>query len=323
MNARDEWLQARRKGLGGSDIGAIMGLSPWRSPLDVYLDKTDPLPPVDEQNEAMYWGATLEDVVAREYATRTGRRVQRVNAQLRHPDHHWMLGNIDRAIVADGSRARLDGTGRLQGADGILECKTASAYKAADWAGLDGSDALPIYYTAQTMWYLAITGLPWCDVPALIGGQKYVVRRVERDDETIRAMIDQAEAFWRGHVLAGVPPEPRSGAEAARLFARDNGELREIGGDGDMVQALADLRAAQERRKAAEATEDAMKDRLQLAIGAAAGLSINGLPVATWKAAKDSSVTDWKALAAALNPPAETVARFTTTKPGSRRFLVK
>ena len=112
---RTAWLAARRTGIGGSDISAILGLSPWRSPVHVWLDKTGQAPDEPPANaEAMYWGKTLEDVVAREYAQRTGRRVQRVNAILRHPQHEWMLGNIDRAIVAEGSRARLDDARRVQ-----------------------------------------------------------------------------------------------------------------------------------------------------------------------------------------------------------------
>lgn len=323
MNSKENWLLSRRAGIGGSDIAAILGLSPWRSQLDVFLDKTATEKPVDQQTEPMYWGTVLEDVVAREYAMRTGRRVQRVNAMLRHPKHDWMLGNIDRAVVADGSRARLDAFGRLAGADGIVECKTVSAYKADDWAGPDGSDCLPVYYTAQAMWYLAISGADWCDVPALIGGQKYVIRRVERDDETIKGMIEKAEDFWRGHVLAGIAPEPRTGSEAARLFAKDTGELLDITSDIELQRLIDDLLTAQDSRKAAEMAEDSIKDRLQLAIGAHAGLAVDGRPVITWKAAKDSQVTDWKALASSLKPAPDLVAQFTTTKPGSRRFLIK
>lgn len=323
MNAPDRaaWLAQRRKGLGGSDIAAVMGLSPWRSPLDVYLDKVGEAQP-DETNEAQYWGLTLEDVVAREYAARTGRKVQRVNAVLQHPEHPWMLGSIDRAIVAYGSRARLDATGRLAGAEAVLECKTVSAYAAGDWQGLDGSDALPVYYAAQAMWYLAITGLPWCDVPALIGGQRFVVRRVERDDETIRGMVEQAEAFWRGHVLAQQPPPPRTGAEAAKLFGRDTGEMVEIGHSAELVRVVDELRAVRQQLQALEHAEDRLRDQLQLAIGPAAGLAVNGQPAVTWKAAKDSTVTDFKAAAAALLT-AEQLAPFTTTKPGSRRFIVR
>jgi putative phage-type endonuclease len=322
MNARTEWLLARRAGIGGSDIGAIMGLSPWRSPLDVYLDKTATEPPEEVQNDAMYWGTVLEEVVAREYATRTGRKVQRVTTMLRHPKHEWMLGNIDRAIVAEGSRARLDAFGRLAGAEGILECKTASAYKAEEWSGPDGSDAMPVYYAAQCMWYLAIAGLDWCDVAVLIGGQQYHLRRVERDEATIRGMIEQAEAFWRRHVLAGVPPEPRTGAEAAKLFARDNGDLREICGDGDLLETYNALRAARAGLADAELDVDQLADKVKLAIGPAAGLALDGKPIVTWKAAKDTQATDWKAVAAALNAPPEIVAAHTITKPGSRRFIV-
>ena len=108
MNAREDWLKARKSGIGGSDIGAILGLSPFKTPLDVYLDKIgqdDPQP----MNEAMYFGTIMEGIVADEYARRNNRRVQRVNSILRHVDKDWMLANIDRAVVAEGTRARTGG----------------------------------------------------------------------------------------------------------------------------------------------------------------------------------------------------------------------
>jgi putative phage-type endonuclease len=75
---RDEWLAARRTGIGGSDIAAILGLSPWRTPLDVYRDKVDGAE--QPETEAMRWGRLLEDVIAREYAVRAGVRIQRAIA---------------------------------------------------------------------------------------------------------------------------------------------------------------------------------------------------------------------------------------------------
>ena len=107
---RLEWLQARRAGIGGSDIGAILGLSRYRSPVDVWLDKTGQAEADTGMSEAAYWGVELEATVAAEYAKRTGNKVQRVNQMLRHPEHDWMLANIDRAVVADGSRGRVVGT---------------------------------------------------------------------------------------------------------------------------------------------------------------------------------------------------------------------
>lgn len=334
MNApadRAAWLAQRRTGLGGSDIAAVLGISPWNSPLDVWLDKTGQAQDEAPKNaEAMYWGTTLEDVVAREYAIRSGRKVQRVNAMLRDPKREWMLANIDRAIVADGSRARVAAAGgQLLGATGILECKTASAYRAGDWSGPDGSDAMPVYYAAQVMWYLAISGLDVADVAVLIGGQQYAVRTIERDDETIRGMIERAEEFWRHNVIGGNAPEPTSARDAARLFARDDGSLREIDDSADLLVQIDDLRTLRAQLKQLGEREAALSDALKLAIGEHAGLAIAGAAVATWKAAKDSTRINWEAVAndlAVIAGPdalAPIVQRHTTTQPGSRRFLLK
>lgn len=325
MNApeRATFLERRKAGLGGSDVAAVLGLSQWKTPYDVWAEKTGTQ--IDEQignAEAMYWGMVLEDVVAKEYATRSGNKVQRVNTMLRHPQHDWMIGNIDRAVVVDGSRARIDAAGKLQGAKRLLECKTASAYKASDWAGPDGSDAMPIYYTAQVMWYLAITGLDVCDVAVLIGGQQYQQRSVERDDETIRSMVERTDAFWRHNVLGGNPPEAVNARDMARIFTRDDGTMREIGDDAELLVTLTDLRAAREKLKTAEERADALSDALRMAIGERAGLAVDGKPCVTWRAAKSSERTDWEALAKFLNPQPDTIAQFTKTVPGSRRFLL-
>lgn len=327
---RVDFLRARRTGIGGSDIAAILGLSRWSSPLDVYLAKRGEMAPT-EDNEPMYWGRVLEDVVAREFVQRTGRRVQRVNAQMRHPEHPWMIANIDRAIPVEGSRARLDHAGRLLGASGVLEVKTASAFAADDWRGDDGSDSLPVYYAAQCMWYLGVTGLQACDVAALIGGQRYVHRVVERDDETIAALIEHGRRFWHDHVLAGKPPEPRNGEDVAKLFARDRGTYRVIDEEPQVLELVNDLRAARDTLAAAKERVDSLTDALKLVIGPDSGLEFNGRPAVTWRAAKDSQVTDWPEVAAECMTQLglhdidckPIVARHTTTKPGSRRFIVK
>lgn len=332
MNAPEHaaWLAQRRTGIGGSDIAAIMGLSPWRSPLDVYLDKTGAAEPIAD-SEPMYWGRRLEDVVAHEWQERTGRKVQRVNTMLRRTGaDEWMLANIDRAIVAPGSRVRAGDDGAsLIGAAGVLEVKTVSAHAATDWQGADGSDALPVYYAAQGMWYLAVTGQDVCEFAGLIGGQRFVMRRVERDDDTIRGLIEQAREFWCRHVLQGLPPEPRTGAEAAKLWRRDHGEMVAIDESTAHLVALNELRTLRIRARDLDEQIDGLTDELKLAIGPASGLTVGGQPVVTWKAAKDSSTTNWQAVAndlAAIAGPdalAPIVARHTTTKPGARRFLVK
>lgn len=331
---RTQWLLDRRSGIGGSDIAAVLGLSPWRSPLEVYEDKTSEAPPVDIGNEAMKWGTLLETPIAAEWAERAGVKVQRVNSILRLPDKPWALANIDRAVLEPGARARVDKkSGRLLGAEALLEVKTAGAHAAAAWGDEDAPN-IPPHYAAQGMWYLAITGLPRVVFAALIGGQRLVERELRADPDTIAMMLDAAEAFWRDHVLARVPPAPRSAADVARLFRRDDGTMRDLSNDVDVQAAIRELAEAQFEIAEWKKREEELKDALKAVIGSASGIAINGRPVVTWKATKDTRHTDWEAVAHAVwtdlvahNVPEsrweELVAKATTIAPGSRRFIVK
>lgn len=314
---RAAWLAERQAGIGGSDVAAILGLSPWASAVDVYLSKVEPVEDRD-LGEPAYWGNVLEKVVADEYTLRTGRPAWSVNATLRVPSMPWLLANIDRAV---GEKADvLDG--RLVGADGILECKTASAFKSSDW-GRDGDDdEVPVHYAAQCMHYLAVTGLDWCDVACLIGGQRFVTKRINRDEDTIAAMIAKVADFWHQHVLARVPPPPTSAADVLRLYPQDDGAAVEAG-----EQALLAYNQAVALRQQIEALETELEghtEALKLALGPCAALTLDGKPIVTWKAAKASARTDWKALAEQFKPDPEWQDRFaaaTTTVPGSRRLI--
>jgi putative phage-type endonuclease len=318
----NQWLASRRTGIGGSDIAAILGLSPWKTALDVWLDKTGHAEDTVANAEAVLWGTILEDVVAREYSDRTERAVQRVRRILRHPEHEWAIGNIDRAIVSPGSRVRVaDDGGTLLGADGLLEVKTASAYKAGEW-GRDGDDdAVPVHYQAQVMWYLGITGQPWADVAALIGGQRMVIRRVHRDDETIAAMLERAHDFWHRHVLTRTNPEPANAKDVESLFPNDNGAAIEA--TDDLLAAYNAAREAKARIVQAEADFESAVERIKLALGERSALTLNGRPLVTWKAARPSRRTDWKAVAEVLRAPSDVIAAHTTETPGSRRFILK
>jgi putative phage-type endonuclease len=324
MDDKSKWLEERKTGIGGSDIAAILGLSPWKTPLDVWLDKTGQADDTVANEEAVRWGTLLEDVVAREYAERTESTVQRVRRILRHPAHEWAIGNIDRAIVAPGSRVRVAGDGgTLLGADGLLEVKTASAYKAGEW-GRDGDEeAVPLHHQAQVMWYLGITNLQWADVAALIGGQRMVIRRIHRDDEVIKAMLERAHEFWHRHVLTRQPPEPTTAKDVERLFPSDNGEAIEA--TDDLIAAYNAAREAKARMAQAEADYEAAVERIKLALGERSVLTLNGQTLVTWKASKPTRRTDWKALVYHHwpVPPRDLVEQFTTETPGSRRFLLK
>ena len=295
-NDRIEFLAARRLGIGGSDIGAIMGLSKWKSPVDVWLDKTGRTEPDLEMSEPAYFGIELESFVATEYSKRSGNKVQRVNQAMKHPEHNWMLANIDRAVVADGSRARLDKDGKLTGIKGLLECKTASAYLDREWS----DDSAPLAYVAQCQWYMAVTGAEWCDLAVLIGGQKYVCHRIDRDESLIAAVIDAGRQFWFGNVIADFPPTPRTPEETLALFPSNTRDDLVLASD-DIMHALEAYQLLKQKAKGVDDEMATVKAAIQSFIGSHAGLcDMQGSPLATWKQSKPSQKTNWKEAAAQI-----------------------
>ena len=191
------WLKARTRGIGGSDVGAICGVSPFTSARQIYLNKTgqfqDALKPNDAAKERMHFGHMLEPIVADEYSQRTGNKVIAVNATLVHKDHPWALANVDRLIVDDDGRPI-----------GILECKTTSEYMNEEWE----SGEILMSYIYQLNWYLWILGLEKGAFACLVGGNKFYYYDVFRNDELLEnTIIPAAEKFWFDNVLALKEPE--------------------------------------------------------------------------------------------------------------------
>lgn len=237
---RKQWLEQRRKGIGGSDAAAIAGLSRYRSPIQVYMDKLGLIEPVEE-NEAMYWGTKLEDVVAEEFSLRTGLKVRRRNAILQHPEYPFMLANVDRLIV-----------GKREG----LECKTTSAYKASEWDGKD----IPWEYEIQCHHYMAVTGFEAWWIAVLIGGNKFVYKRIERNEQIIQDLIKLESRFWNEHVLKQIPPE-MDGSEASselikQMYPESNGASIDLPSTVEnwieqFEQAVKEEKAAKEKKEEA------------------------------------------------------------------------
>lgn len=173
----EQFLQERRTGIGGSDAAAIVGLSRWNSPMSIYLEKVGEAPEDSGASEAAYWGTVLEDVVAREFMRRTDMKVRRDRRMLRSKDHPFMIAHLDRRVVGGG----------------ILECKTASAYKASEWS--DGG--IPDEYALQVQHYLAVTGEAEAWIAVLLGGNRFEHRHIERDEALIGNLIKIEGDFWR------------------------------------------------------------------------------------------------------------------------------
>ena len=163
--SREQWLKERKTYIGGSDLGSICSVNKYKSALDVYLDKIgDSIEEIT--NEKCYWGNVLEDVVASEYAKRTGNQVVEPIGLMRHSEYPFIACNIDRFV---------------NGGEYILECKTAGFMMADKW-GVEGTDEIPDSYKCQVAYYAAIADVPKVDIAVLIGGQEFRIYTYIRDE---------------------------------------------------------------------------------------------------------------------------------------------
>lgn len=249
---RIEWLQLRKSGIGGSDASAILGFNRYKSAFQLYIEKTSEF--VEESDsEAAYWGNVLEDVVAKEFAKRTGKKIRKINRMLRHPKHYFMTANLDRDVV--GEKA-------------FLECKTASEYLKDSWNGED----VPAAYLCQLQHYLAVTGYEKAYIAVLIGGNKFVWKEVARDDEFIELMIQHEKAFWENHVLANVPPAIDGSLSASELLAKmypqDDGSAIMLDEQSNtLIEAIESIKAEQ---KQLEKQRNEYENQLKMTLGEAA-----------------------------------------------------
>ena len=194
----EEWLERRKEGIGGSDAAVVCGVSRYKSPVELWMEKTGQLP-AQEAGEAAYWGHQLEELVRTEFTKRTGIEVEHRMELLRSDEHPFMQAN-------------LDGTGvHPELGPCIFEAKTASAFKAGEW-----EDGIPDEYFLQVQHYMAVTGYKGTYIAALIGGNTFRWKFISRDEGLI-AMLVQLEAdFWQ-HVQNETPP-PLDGSSASARF---------------------------------------------------------------------------------------------------------
>lgn len=186
-----QWVEARKNGIGGSDVASIMGLNKYSSPLNVWLVKTGREESPDlSDNQAVEWGNRLEDVVADKFADEHPElQVRRRNATMVSIKRPWAFANIDRWVT--------DGKGNV----GILEVKTVGMRRAADW-----DNGVPLYYLTQVMHYMSVTGYQYAWVAVLIGGQEFREYYIERDEADIKAINDAVDTFWRDFVETDTAP---------------------------------------------------------------------------------------------------------------------
>ena len=307
---REDWLAVRKQGIGSSDAAAAVGLNPYKSQLELWLEKTGrdaSLPKIDPQDEESpaYWGNVLEPIVAWHYSKRSGNRVRRINAVLQHPDPAlpWMLANIDREVI---------GADEVQ----ILECKTAGLNGARLW-----KEGVPEYVQLQVMHQLAVTGKQAADVAVLLGGQHLEIHRIERDESMIARLIDLERLFW-DYVVSDTPPpaDGSASAEAALrcLYPEDNGQTLDFSQHMELASTYLELKAVRQSIAQQETREAQLKQVLQQAMGVATRAEFAEGYI-SWKKSKDSTGLDVEQM---LKDKPYLQARYPKLKTGSRRFLI-
>lgn len=248
--SHDEWLEQRKKGIGGSEVAAIVGLSRFKSAYSVFLDKIGELPPI-EDNPKMKAGRVLEPVIADWFTDETGIKVQEQKWIFQHSQYPFMLANIDRWVPGENAG---------------LEIKNTSEYNRQDW--FDGlTEIIPVEYQLQSNHYMAVTNADKWYVAVLIGGWDFQWRVIERDEQLIKNLITIEQNFWDNHVLANVPPQVGSQDTdlLSNAFPRSNGSTMEI--SEAYYELVKNLLDAKSQHELAKVNYEEAKNRIKQLMG--------------------------------------------------------
>lgn len=259
----------RRKYIGGSDIAAVMGMSRWKTPLKLWLEKTGDCEPVDlSKVEAVQLGSELEEFVAQKFSKETGKQVRKQSKMYVHKDYPFMAAHVDRLIT---------------GTDEILECKTCGSHKKDEWEG----EEIPQEYVLQVIWYLGITGKKKAYIAVLIGGQSFKYKMIEFDKELFETMAAMAKDFWNC-VQTKTPPAltPDDNTLLSEIFAKPNEEIIE---NQDIEEKVTKLQQVKDDISALETEQKMLEAEIKNVIGDHFGVLTQKFKV-TWGKYEKTSV---------------------------------
>jgi putative phage-type endonuclease len=280
MSLTQQQIATRESGIGSSDCAAAIGVSPYKTRYELWLEKTGQAtaPDLDEV-ERVQWGNHLEPIIAERYAAREGVKVARVNQTQVHPEIPYLLSHIDRRVV---------------GKDMILECKNASEYYGSKAFGEEYSDQVPENYLVQVTHQLIVNRKQLGDLAALIGGNRLRIYRIHLDDELANLIVDRCRYFWNC-VVTNRAPDPLEVAELELMYAQDSGQMKTV--DASVFAIWQRYHELQEAHKKFSDEINSVKDQLRFAIAEAAGIQLSnelegpqapaieyaGMPLATWR----------------------------------------
>jgi putative phage-type endonuclease len=298
----------RTKYIGGSDIGAILGLSPYKSPLEVWLEKTgkkinqaDSLP--------LRFGSFAEEFVAREYSRATGFELVHDESIYIHPEHFFMSAHIDRFILGGGGD---------QPPTKILECKTANSFSTGNW-GEAGTDQVPMSYLCQCIWYMAVTQIRQADLAVLFGNSDFRIYHITHDQALENLVIEKAITFWEGYVLKDIAPPVSSQSDCHLLFQKGDPQ-KTVNATSENLKLAKRLHLLNEEMATREDEIASIKQVFMNAMGDAESLLYQDQVLATWKAPKPSYRLDSKRLE--LEHP-QLVTQYQVPIQNSRRLMIK
>ena len=307
MLMKQDFSLDRSKYIGGSDIGAILGLSRFWSPLEVWMEKTgketkklDSLP--------LRFGSFAEEFVASEYSRSTGFDLIHDESIYVHPEYSFMSAHMDRFVLegSDPSPTR------------ILECKTANPFSAGDW-GEVGSDEVPMSYLCQCIWYMAITNINQVDLAVLFGNSDFRIYQIARDTELEAVILQKARHFWTEHVLKDIAPPAQSEADCQTLFSKGDPK-KSLEAQSETLELTKRLALLNSEISTREDAISSIKQAIMNQMGEAETLTYQGKVLATWKAPKPSFRLDSKRLE--LEHP-QIASNYKIPVQNSRRLVIK
>lgn len=243
-------IEERKNYIGASESAAALGLSRWKTPLQLWAEKTGAVEPDDLSDVlAIEVGTELEDLVCKLFTKRTGKEVRRVNETIYHPEYRFIAANIDRRVVAE---------------DAVLEAKTASQWKVREWEG----EEIPQEYVIQVMHQLAVTGRKKGYIAVLIGGnQQFVWKEIHRDEGLVKDIIKKEVRFWNEFVIPKILPAvtayDRTTLQSLYQYANE----KEIALGDDANRLIESLEGLEADAKVLESAIDKEKNGLRAMLG--------------------------------------------------------
>ena len=307
---------SRPHGIGGSDVAALLGLSPFKSPVQLWAEKTSHAGTASSEALHLRLGHHLEPFVVAEYERATGLVAQCHQEPIFHKEHRYFFAHVDRLVQSNpSSNHKVDG---ITLADTVLECKSTSAFNKDEW-GEAYTDQVPTHYMLQCAWYMALTQCMQTDVAVLIGNQDFRIFRIYRNHDLEAAMLEHAKRFWQRCVLEGIPPAPKSPADASIIYPASKTGVR-VHANDEAIKNIERLRELQQQMKELDQEMEHLKSLVMSAMGDSEELAAGERLLATWKSTKPVKRLDTQALRAAHPDIAKA---FTVESEGSRRFVVK